>query len=212
MGLMKTRVILFLFVFILVLSKKGIAQITFYPGVVEQPIENVKAFSKTPSSSNNILELPIFEDFSTYTGRPDTTIWDSLGGAQVVRGVAYHPPSLGVAMFDGLDEFGRPYEFIGGFPKGATDYLESKPINLSIFFGGDSLYLSFYWQQGGRGEGPEFSDRDSLVLEFWNGTDSTWDYVWGRIARTEDSLLMGGDTITALTDTFFVENIPGSKS
>ncbi len=172
------------------------------------PPKKAKSLFSTPpsnSSSSNIL-LPIFEDFSAYLGIPDTNIWEPGGGTNAVWGAAYHPPSLGVAMFDGLDETGRPYEFVDGYPKGAADFLESRDINLALYFPGDSLYLSFYWQQGGRGDAPERSHLDSLMLDFWDGGDTTWNLVWGRVAENSDTIINPGGT--NMTDTFFLAMVP----
>jgi len=195
--------------FILLITHIAMGQVEFVPFSDSDPYKIGSRFSQKPNFNNTVaLNLPFFDDFSTYLGAPSQTLWDSLGGAKVVLGSSYHPPTLGAAMFDGLDETGMPYEFRDGFPKGATDYLESQPIDLSTYFPGDSLYLSFYWQQGGRGEAPEFSHRDSLMLDFWDDiVDSTWIFHWGRIARSSDSTLVT-DPSVILNDTFFIAMIP----
>ena len=53
---------------------------------------------------------------------------------------AVNPPSVNVATFDGLKEDGFPYVFpvsspnsTSPSPRGETDYLISKPINISDF-------------------------------------------------------------------------------
>ncbi len=83
------------------------------------------------------------------------------------------PPTYGVATLDGLKGNGRPYSETSDF--GPADTLTSKPIRL----GGplaDSVFLSFYFQPGGRGDSPE--PLDSLLLEFLDDAGN-WTWVWG---------------------------------
>ncbi len=159
------------------------------------------------NSVDSVINLPIFDDFSTYLGEPDTNIWLTDGGATVMLGIAYHPPTLGVAMFDGIRDDGRPYDFNSNFPKGDADVLESKLMDLSPYNPADSLYLSFFWQQGGRGDAPEFSHLDSLTVDFWSPGDTAWKQVWGRVALEYDSTLVA-DSAVVLNDTFFTAMIP----
>jgi len=96
---------------------------------------------------------------------------------------AYHnyryadtPRSLGVVTFDGLDEFGYPYQF-GSAVTDYADYLTSKPIDLSSKQISDSLYFSFLFQPQGLGDVPESTD--SLVLEFLDSDQDEWHHIWG---------------------------------
>lgn len=86
-----------------------------------------------------------------------------------------NPWSIGVATFDGLDETGYPYNF-GSSSSGVADFLTSKPIDLSGLQPGDSIYFSFVAQPQGLGDEPESTD--SLVLEFYDATSDTWDFIW----------------------------------
>lgn len=134
-----------------------------------------------PNTQNDTLSLPFFEDFSTYTGIPDTNLWELGGGAIVNSGLAINPVSEGVATFDGVAENGSPYEFRENFPKGTADRLTSLPINLEGLTPSEDVYLSFFWQQAGFGEAPDQKQGDSLILEFKvPDTDSTfyWKVVW----------------------------------
>lgn len=90
---------------------------------------------------------------------------------------AINPWSLGVVTFDGLNENFYPYN-IGSNITGRTDELTSKPINLSNFKPIDSLYISFLYQVGGFGDAPE--SNDSLVLEWYNPTNSKWGKLWSK--------------------------------
>lgn len=112
---------------------------------------------------------------------------------------AYHnyrfsvnPWSLGVVTFDGLDEYGYPYNF-GGIANQVNDILLAKPMDLSGYSPADSVYFSFLYQKEGFGDKPEM-DKDSLFVEFYSPVTGTWKRVW----RTN-----GG----ALTD-FQVAHIP----
>lgn len=112
---------------------------------------------------------------------------------------AYHnyrfadkPWTLGVVTFDGLDEYGYPYNF-GSSINATADTLLAKPIDLSVNAPVDSIYFSFLYQTEGNGDKPE-ADKDSLFLEFFSPITGMWKRVW----RTS-----GGET----TD-FKVAHIP----
>ena len=99
-----------------------------------------------------------------------------------VESQAYHnytfavdPWSLGVATFDGLDEFGQPYQF-GSTITNYADNLTSKPIDMSALSAGDSVYISFLYQAQGFGDAPESSD--SLILEFYAKDLDQWNRIW----------------------------------
>ncbi len=141
-----------------------------------------KFAAKTAATKFDTLSLPFFDDFSNYTGHPDTSRWEIGGGTFVNIGIGISPPSLGVVTFDGISENGTPYEFRPNFPKGTADNLTSLPIDLSNLSTFDAVSISFFWQQGGFGEAPDEKQGDSLILEFKIPlTDSTfgWRVVWG---------------------------------
>ena len=89
--------------------------------------------------------------------------------------MAVSPWSLGVATFDGLDEFGYPYA-IGTTTSGYADHLTSKAIDMSAITAGDSVYFSFLYQPQGFGDEPETTD--SLVLEFYAKDLGEWNWIW----------------------------------
>ena len=97
---------------------------------------------------------------------------------------AIHPWTIGVATFDGLDETGYPHDWSASGATGWADDLTSKPIDLSSYSIGDSVYISFFYQAGGLGNAPE-SD-DSLVLEFYLPSTSSWQSFWGINGFTSD--------------------------
>jgi hypothetical protein len=88
---------------------------------------------------------------------------------------AINPWTLGVATFDGLNEFGKPYES-GANGSAYADVLTSKPIDLKGNLISDSIYLSFLYQPAGWGDDPEAND--SLVLDFWNAVTEMWEHKW----------------------------------
>ncbi len=145
--------------------------------------------AKRLNQSADTLAIPFFDDFSQYTGNPDTLRWESGSGAFVTVGLGIFPPSKGVLSFDGLNEFGNPYDFRSNFPKGTADVLSALPIDLSPWEVNEDISLSFFWQQAGLGEAPDQRQGDSLIVEFKIAdTDSTfkWKVVWG--VEASDSL------------------------
>ena len=127
------------------------------------------------------IELPFIDDFSDYTGYPDTALWIGRQ-AYVNQSFAVNPPTIGCVTLDAVDERGFVYAHATQTPFiFSADTLLSKPIRLDSTFVPyprrlelrDSIYFSFYYQPGGGlggtpwsklGDAPETDD--SLVLEF----------------------------------------------
>ena len=124
----------------------------------------------TKGFSNDLL---FFDDFSTDNIFVSDNLWD-FSSAKVTRNYAINPPSLGVATFDGLDEFGLARDFSVINSSAPSDTLLSKPIDLS---GMSAAFFMFYFQGKGLGETPEIQDK--LVLEFFNG--SFWVEKWSSL-------------------------------
>lgn len=105
----------------------------------------------------------------------DRSLWADI---YVYRNIhlPINPPTIGVATFDGIDEYGQPYNFQDPNSYGVADYLTSKPIDLSMYSAGDSVYLSFAYQPQGLGFYPGL--QDSLVVEFREPGKPGWDYAW----------------------------------
>ncbi len=155
--------------------------------LVLSPLKNISTrLAPSSNKGNNLqargvpLNLPFFEDFSTYTGNPDTTLWVKQGGVFVNQAFSLAPISFGVATFDGIDASGSPYDFsnVVNTAIGSTDTLTSCPIDLSGFSPADSLYLSFFWQMEGIGERPDIED--SLRLQLRDDTGK-WHTVWRQM-------------------------------
>jgi Secretion system C-terminal sorting domain len=134
------------------------------------------------NQTNNFLSLslPFFDDFAKQSTRPDLNKW--LPGSSVYLNKSYPraPFTIGVATFDGLNSFGYPYNISAGINSSAgADTLTSRPINLSFLNASDSsVYLSFFYQARGWGDAPETAD--SLVLEFYRSSDTTWNSAWAK--------------------------------
>lgn len=92
-----------------------------------------------------------------------------------------NPRSLGVVTFDGLNEFGYPYE-IGTTITNYADRLTCKPLDLAPYTAADSVYLSFLIQPEGLGDIPE--QGDSLVLELYAKDLDQWFRVWATSGDT----------------------------
>ena len=118
-------------------------------------------------------DLPFFDDFSTENISVSNNLWD-LSSVKVTRNYAINPPSIGVATFDGLNEYGLARDFSVINSSAPSDTLLSKPIDLS---GLSAAFFMFYFQGKGLGEAPESEDK--LVLEFFNG--SIWVEKWSSL-------------------------------
>ena len=127
------------------------------------------------------------DSLKLYFASPTTDDFDKLWIDQDVflnDNYAINPWTIGVATFDGLNEAGYPHDWTISGASDWADQLTSKPIDLSQKGVGDSLYLSFYYQAGGRGDAPE-SD-DSLVLELYLPSNGAWQSFWGINGFTSD--------------------------
>lgn len=148
---------------------------------------------KNPRSSTDslypALSLPFYDDFSYSGPYPDATKWLNKY-VYVNRTKAVNPPTLGVATFDGLNQYGFPYDSTvsssGGSitPPLPSDTLTSYPIRLDSIpslqqsiSNADSVYLSFYYQSMGFWEEPAASGYE-FDLDFYSPQDSAWYQVW----------------------------------
>jgi hypothetical protein len=118
--------------------------------------------------------IPFWDDFSKGI-QPSKWI---AKGASYTETIGNKAPSLGMALFNGVDELGRAYS-LQEKDQGESDYLTSVPLDLSGIDASQraSLYLSFYWQAGGKAEVPDSNDRLSLQVLTPAGT---WLTVWEK--------------------------------
>lgn len=142
-----------------------------------QPLP-VNKFKKQVEAPNQRLQskllLPIWDDFSLGM---DTTLWD-FEGATFSETIGINPPSIGVLVLNGVDQNGKPYS-LQPKDQGESDYLTSKSIDLTSLSSNqkNSLFLSFFWQSGGKSEGPDTSDK--LTLQYLD-EDGVWNTIWTK--------------------------------
>ena len=120
------------------------------------------------------LTLPFWDDFSQ--GSVDEQKWENRGVVSSMT-IGIDPPSIGVVYLDGVDRQGKPYSR-QLLENGEGDQLTSLDFDLSSFQAADSVYLSFFWQAGGKAEMPD--SNDNLTLYFFDGNDN-WVPVWETI-------------------------------
>lgn len=145
--------------------------------------EKERSFTPKENRGNGALQIPFFDDFSTYslpTDNPDVPEdlrrWED-DFAHLNQNMAVLPPTVGVATLDGLDETGYPYQFSAD-SYGLADVLTSRPIDLGGLTADNSVYLHFRYQCGGFGNAPD--EQDSLLVEFLapGGGPDAWFQVW----------------------------------
>ena len=160
-----------------------ISTLAFSQVVEFVPIQHQKVRTLSPSAQNaRILEgntLPFWDDFSQGI---DTLKW-IVSGASYTETIGLNAPSIGMVLLDGVDANGNPYS-VSQTDQGESDYLTSKPFDLSSLSPSDSesLYLSFFWQAGGRAELPD--EADQLTLQLLN-SDGSWITIWSQLGGVE---------------------------
>lgn len=138
---------------------------------------NPKHNTVSSTWKSTALSLPFFEDFSADTLSPSSDKWlDQQVYCNNTMGL--NNISKGVATFDGLNQWGIPYDTLNPNALRYADSLTTKPIDLSSYLPSDSIYLSFFYQPAGNGFAPEKTD--SLLLFFKPKTGSAWIKVWSR--------------------------------
>lgn len=136
----------------------------FYGGVSEM--------RQQKSRNDAAVTLPFFDDFRGNGAYLNQGKWQSLC-VIANSGFPYKPVNQRAATLDVIDEFGKVYSRGSSNPF-IADSLLSVRIRLDsvenhALTPADSVYLSFYYQPGGRGDSPE--ENDSLVLQFGYGYD-----------------------------------------
>lgn len=165
--------------------------------VLKEFIYNLPTHANKLLAVSDTVDLPFVDDFSYGGVYPTDNLWadkDVFVNSQFAR----NPISIGVATFDGLDEYGQPYDKTSSTIQGGCDTLTSKYIRLktrpSSQGGGqysiaDSITISFFWQKKGLGDGPD--SNDSLVLDFFNSDLNQWSRQWflkGIISGGQDTM------------------------
>jgi len=159
----KYFIVFFIFFITLLKSQEIVSNLIFNPLLLNEK------FIENPNKT--FLSLPFIDDFSYNSRIVNSNFWEQ-SSVFVNRTYPINPPTVGVATFDGLDEFGFARDFSQSNTSSPSDTLLSKKIDLSI---SSSVYLMFYYQAKGLGDAPELQDK--LVLEFLNDT-LEWEQVW----------------------------------
>jgi len=143
------------------------------------PIKAVKVKkSSTQLKSKSLLTLPFFDDFSNGRSYPDPENWtDSY--VFINQTYAINPPTIGVATFDAMDQFGELYKDLTT-SSSPSDTLTSQSIDLN-YTAADSIYFSFQYQPKGLGYQPAVTD--SLVIEFLSKDENEWIRAWSASAN-----------------------------
>ena len=180
--------------------------------ITERPLP-IKA---KPKSSNNLvsvaavlnqthasLTLPFWEDFSQANISPNPALWKSGENVRISSSIGKSAPTLNVAIFDGVDATGRPYNATS-LLNGATDSLVSQPIDLSTLpvNQADSVYISFFWQATGNGELPD--RQDSLVLQF-RKPNGSWQSAWRQIGGIDNQSEEFNQVVLKVDSEFFYD-------
>ncbi|MBP6533095.1 MAG: hypothetical protein KA285_07405, partial [Bacteroidia bacterium] len=142
-------------------------------------IKNSSAISRSAAIDDTLI-LPFVDDFS----RPSMYPFDSLWlDSNVFINTNYGdlPTTIGVATFDGLNQYGLPYN-PAATQDSVGDNLTSRPIDLGVLMGDTTVWISFFYQAAGLGDVPETPD--SLVLQF-KDTGGVWTNVWAVPGRSD---------------------------
>lgn len=156
----------------------------FSQEVISELISNtsVSQNKRYVSESKSVLSIPFIDDFSYSSTQVDTNLWQD-NSVFINRNYGIDPITIGVATFDGLNSFGRPYNLsLTGTDSENADTLTSQQIDLSDV---DTAYFMFYYQPQGLGNDPQLTD--SLILEFSSGTDTLGNIIWNTIWKKEGS-------------------------
>lgn len=174
----------FAVVSICTLSNPLFAQIEVVHIPKKEQSKTVKQAKQAKVSEVTPLVLPFWDDFSTSTNFPDTSLWLGSQNVSISAGVGVNPPSFNVATFDGADANGNVYSSDPN-KVGLADSLLSKPIDLSniISLFQNNVYISFFWQLEGKGEIPD--PEDSIRLQF-KDVSGSWQTVWSMTGGNPD--------------------------
>ena len=150
--------------------------------LINSLLENNNYYSIIKSES--VLSVPFIDDFSYNSIVPDTILWND-NSVFVNKNYGVNPITIGVATFDGLNSFGRPYDLsLIGTDSENADTLCSRKIDLSDI---DTAYFMFFYQTQGLGNDPQLTD--SLILEFSSNSDSLGNTIWNTIWKKEGGIL-----------------------
>ncbi len=115
------------------------------------------------------IQLPFYDDFRNSDYKVSGNLWYNSNNITVFH-YGSKLPSGSFAMLDGCDSLNLPYvPLLQSY--GSSDTLTSHCIDLSLLNPSDSIYLSFWIQNGGVFDTAEVSD--SIILAFRDTSDFT---------------------------------------
>lgn len=182
--------------------------VSTYGQIIERPLPNkIKGQHDIPfavQQTQAALVLPFWDDFSTSTLVPSSALWASGNQVRISNGTGIKAPSLNVAVFDGVDANGAPYN-ASSLINGKTDSLVSQPIDLTILDSSqaDSVFFSFFWQATGNGELPD--EEDSLTLQF-KTSEGTWRTVWSTTGGIDQETGEFSQELIKINSSYFSAN------
>ncbi len=142
-------------------------------------IRNTSAINRNSVVVDTLI-LPFVDDFSRPGMYPYSGLWlDS--SVYINTNYGDLPTTIGVATFDGIDQYGLPHN-AAATQDSIADNLTSLPIDLGVLSGDTSIWMSFFYQPQGLGDVPE--TRDSLVLQF-KDTAGIWNNVWALQGKAD---------------------------
>ena len=146
--------------------------VTFGP--IHQPSQITPKDSESWSRQENTGTIPFWDDFSKGI---QPSKWQPKG-ASFTKTIGNNAPSIGMVLFNGVDEAGKAYS-LQEKDQGEGDYLSSIPLDLSGIPAAQqaTVYLSFFWQAGGKAEVPDANDR--LTLQILS-PEGTWLTIWEK--------------------------------
>ena len=146
--------------------------VTFGP--IHQPSQTTTKDSESWSKQENTGTIPFWDDFSKGI---QSSKWEAKG-ASYTKTIGNNAPSIGMVLFNGVDEAGKAYS-LQEKDQGEGDYLSSIPLDLSGIPAAQqsTVYLSFFWQAGGKAEVPDANDR--LTLQILS-PEGTWLTIWEK--------------------------------
>lgn len=166
---------LFLLFLIALLSQStpSSAQFVVFAPTHRNPVNSLSDSRPHERQAANGL-IPFWDDFSQGI---DPSKW-IIEGSSYTETIGTNAPSIGMVLFNGVDELGRSYS-LQEKDQGESDFLTSIPLDLSSLdvVEQTSLYLSFFWQAGGKAEVPDRSDRLTLQILPPSGN---WQTVWEK--------------------------------
>ncbi len=180
---MKRALLLFTFFLVFCSAMKVVAQEFLLPLTYNEQLLNQQHRSAELmrlSMIDDTLVLPFIDDFS----RPGMYPFDSLwldSGVFINNNYTALPITIGIATFDGLNQYGRPYNYLATIDS-VADVLTSRPIDLVVPPGDTSVWLSFFYQPQGLGDVPE--SNDSLILQF-RDTGGVWNHIWAAAGHAD---------------------------